>query len=115
MTINTLLKPRKREKNIIKKSKYTITAKEETTLEKKNVVDSEINLSEEAKTTSKKIIDFIIKDGEIIILNQGETGAIILEIKTSNPAIIIGRHGHTLDAIQHLVNILVNKKVQENE
>ncbi|MEA1939974.1 MAG: KH domain-containing protein [Candidatus Caldatribacteriota bacterium] len=84
-------------------------------MEKNTDVDSGFNLSEEAKLILKKIIDFILEDGEVEILNQGEAGIINLDIKTSDPSIIIGRHGHTLDAIQHVLNILVNRKVNANE
>ena len=79
------------------------------------MIKPEFNLSEEAKIKLKKIIDFILEDGDVEIIDQDDTGMIILEIKTENPAIIIGRHGHTLDAIQHLVNILSNRKFKEDE
>jgi len=79
------------------------------------MIKPEFNLSEEAKKKLKKIIDFILEDGDVEIIDQDDTGMIILEIKTENPAIIIGRHGHTLDAIQHLVNILSNRKIKEDE
>jgi|AntAceMinimDraft_15_1070371.scaffolds.fasta_scaffold02615_5 spoIIIJ-associated protein len=79
------------------------------------MIKPEFNLSEEAKKKLKKIIDFILEDGDVEIIDQDDTGMIILEIKTENPAIIIGRHGHTLDAIQHLVNILSNRKFKEDE
>jgi len=79
------------------------------------MIKPEFNLSEEAKKKLKKIIDFILEDGEVEIIDQDDTGMIILEIKTKNPAIIIGRHGHTLDAIQHLVNILSNRNFKEDE
>jgi spoIIIJ-associated protein len=84
-------------------------------LDKKNIIKPEFNLSEEAKIKLKKIIDFILEDGDVEIIDQDDAGMIILEIKTKNPAIIIGRHGHTLDAIQHLVNILSNRKFKEDE
>ncbi|MEA2021056.1 MAG: KH domain-containing protein [Candidatus Caldatribacteriota bacterium] len=84
-------------------------------MDKKNMIKPEFNLSEEAKEKLKKIIDFILEDGKVEITDQDDTGMIVLEIKTENPAIIIGRHGHTLDAIQHLVNILSNRKFKEDE
>ena len=84
-------------------------------MDKKAITKQEINLLEEAEKNLKKIIDFILDDGEVENDSLDETGLINLEIKTKNPAIIIGRHGHTLDAIQHLVNILSNRKINENE
>ena len=84
-------------------------------MDKKAITKPEINLLEEAKDNLKKIISFILEDGEVESDSLDETGLINLEIKTKNPAIIIGRHGHTLDAIQHLVNILSNRKINENK
>ncbi len=87
---------------------------EEIVLDKKAILKTEYNLYEEAKDNLKKIIDSILEDGEVEIGNQDEIGMIALNIETKNPAIIIGRHGHTLDAIQHLVNILSNRKFKED-
>lgn len=80
----------------------------------KTIIKTEIDLIEEAKENLLKIIDYILDDGEVVAESLNETGIINLEIKSKNPAIIIGRHGHTLDAIQHILNILSNRKISEN-
>lgn len=87
--------------------------KERTDLE--NINDFELNLQEKAKTTLEKIVNFIIEDGEIQVIDNGEENTIVLGIKTSNPGILIGRHGHTLDALQYIVHIIANKETEEPE
>ena len=87
--------------------------KKEIDLEKTN--DFELSLQEKAQTTLEKIINFIIEDGEIQIINNEEVDTIVLGIKTSNPGVLIGRHGHTLDALQYIVNIIANKEIEESE
>lgn len=87
--------------------------KERTDLE--NINDFELNLQEKAKTTLEKIVNFIIEDGEIQVIDNGEENTIVLGIKTSNPGVLIGRHGHTLDALQYIVHIIANKETEEPE
>jgi len=82
-----------------------------------NINDFELNLQEKAQTTleMEKIINFIIEDGEIQAINNEDADTIVLGIKTSNPGVLIGRHGHTLDALQYIVNIIANKEIEEGE
>ena len=80
-----------------------------------NINDFELSLQEKAQTILEKIINFIIEDGEIQVINNEEVDTIVLGIKTSNPGVLIGRHGHTLDAIQYIVNIIANKEIDESE
>jgi len=87
--------------------------KEGTGLE--NINDFKISLQEKAQVTLEKIVNFIIEDGEIQVINNEEIDAIVLGIKTSNPGVLIGRHGHTLDALQYIVNIITNKEIEESE
>jgi len=87
--------------------------KERTDLEKIN--DFKLSLQGKAQTTLEKIVNFIIEDGEIQVINNEEADTIVLGIKTSNPGVLIGRHGHTLDALQYIVNIITNKEIEEPE
>ena len=80
-----------------------------------NINDFEISLQEKAQKTLEKIINFIIEDGEIQVINDEEADRIVLGIKTSNPGVLIGRHGHTLDALQYIVNIIANKEIEESK
>ncbi len=104
---------RQKLKNIKKAKKDNLCMKERADLENGN--DFELNLQEKAKTTLEKIINFIIEDGEIQAIDNEEVDTIVLGIKTSNPGVLIGRHGHTLDALQYIVNIIANKGIEETE
>ena len=80
-----------------------------------NINDFELSLQEKAQTILEKIVNFIIEDGEIQVISNEEADTIVLGIKTSNPGVLIGRHGHTLDALQYIVNIISNKDIEESE
>ena len=80
-----------------------------------NINDFKISLQEKAQKTLEKIINFIIEDGEIQVIDDEEVDRIVLEIKTANPGVLIGRHGHTLDALQYIVNIIANKEIEESK
>lgn len=104
---------RQKSKNTKKVKEDNLDMKKRTDSE--NISDFELNLQEKAKTTLEKIINFIIEDGEIQVINDEEVDTIVLGIKTSNPGVLIGRHGHTLDALQYIVNIITNKGIEEPE
>ena len=62
-----------------------------------------------------RVVDSIIRGAEVnkTFSNQDYT---VFEISKADPGIMIGKHGHTLDAIQYLVNMIVNKeKDQETQ
>ena len=87
--------------------------KEGTDLE--NINDFESSLQVKAQIILEKIVNFIIEDGETQVISNEEADTIVLGIKTSNPGVLIGRHGHTLDALQYIVNIIANKEIEEPE
>lgn len=80
-----------------------------------NINKVKTDLQEKAKLTLEKIISFIADDSEVQIIDEEEGEEIILEIKTPNSGILIGKHGHTLDALQYIVNIMINKGIDEPE
>lgn len=80
-----------------------------------NINNFELSLQEKAQTTLERIVNFVIEDGEIQVINNEEVDTIVLGIKTSNPGVLIGRHGHTLDALQYIVNIIANKEIEESK
>jgi len=94
-------------------SQKGLNIKEETDLE--NINNFKTSYQEKAKLTLEKIINFITDDGEVQIINKEGIEEIVLEIKTSNSGILIGKHGHTLDALQYIVNVIVNKEIDESE
>ncbi len=74
--------------------------------------NNETNLSGEDKKAFQvlsRIVNSIIEGAEVkkTFSDQDYT---TFEISKVDPGIIIGKHGHTLDAIQYLVNMVVNKE-----
>jgi spoIIIJ-associated protein len=109
----TLLGERQKPRNIQKAKEDNLDMGEETDLRKIN--GFKLDLQEKAQTTLERIVNFIIEDGEIQAIHSEEADTIVLGIKTSNPGVLIGRHGHTLDALQYIVNIITNKEFEEPE
>ncbi len=59
----------------------------------------------------KKIVNLITADAQITV--QQENKKIIFNVKGGNTAVLIGKKGQTLEAIQYIVEKIVNKKSQE--
>ncbi|MFV9644296.1 MAG: RNA-binding cell elongation regulator Jag/EloR [Desulfobacterales bacterium] len=57
------------------------------------------------------IIDCISTDATISI--ERNEDKILLRVKVDNPALLIGKHGQTLEAIQYLVEKIVNKNSEQ--
>ena len=76
--------------------------------EKPDTGDETEEVAEIAKRTLEDILSFILDDATV---RAGKyPHGIRLKIETSNPAILIGRHGRTLDALQYVVRKIVRKK-----
>lgn len=60
-----------------------------------------------ARKTLEEIISFIVDDAIVAVAKHSNN--IRLKIETSNPALLIGKHGRTLDALQYLVRRIVRK------
>lgn len=65
-------------------------------------------VAETARRTLENIIASIVDDATVTVAKQPDS--IRLKIEADNPAILIGRHGRTLDALQYLVRKIVRKK-----
>jgi spoIIIJ-associated protein len=76
--------------------------------EKPDTGDETEEVAEIAKRTLEEILSFILDDATVTAGKYGD--GIGLKIETSNPAILIGRHGRTLDALQYVVRKIVRKK-----
>jgi len=59
----------------------------------------------------KRIIDFITTGAEISIRRQG--GRVLFRVEGGNPGVLIGKRGQTLEAIQYLVEKVVNRNSDE--
>lgn len=65
-------------------------------------------VAELARKTLERIVSAMVDDASVQV--ESGSGGVRLKIGTSNPAIIIGRHGRTLDAIQYIVRRVVRKQ-----
>ncbi|MBW2192559.1 MAG: Jag N-terminal domain-containing protein, partial [Deltaproteobacteria bacterium] len=61
--------------------------------------------------TLLRIIDFITTDAKITV-EEGQD-RIMFNVQGGNPAVLIGKRGQTLEAIQYLVEKIVNKQSRE--
>jgi spoIIIJ-associated protein len=59
----------------------------------------------------QRIVDLITADATVSV--KEDTDRIFFKVKGGNAAVLIGKHGQTLEAIQYLVEKIVNK--QQNE
>lgn len=62
--------------------------------------------------TLKRIVDSI-EDGAEAKVKSSQDGQLVLEVRSGDPAAIIGRHGQTIDAIQYLVGVTTNMRMPE--
>jgi spoIIIJ-associated protein len=70
-----------------------------------------------AETAQKSLEDILayIADDATVKATESTDGDISLRIEASNPAILIGRHGKTLDALQYIVRKIVRKQLNAKE
>ncbi len=76
---------------------------------------ADLHAADDAKNIGKEalqhIIDFITQDATISI--REESNRIFFNVNGGNSAVLIGKRGQTLDAIQYLVDKIVNNKRKE--
>ena len=65
-------------------------------------------VAETARRTVEQIVSHIVDDATVAVAKNPDS--IRVKIDAGNPAILIGRHGRTLDALQYLVRKIVRKK-----
>ena len=70
-----------------------------------------VTLKEEVSSTPEAILDkiFTCMEIEATIESQVIDGSTCLTVSTDKPGLLIGRHGQTLDAIEHVLNCILNK------
>ncbi len=75
--------------------------------EKKDDDDLEA-IAEVAQRTSENVISYIIDDATVTVEKSPDAIKVIIE--AGNAAILIGKHGRTLDALQFVIRKIVRKK-----
>lgn len=87
---------------------------EETTYFKRLDTLTEAELDELADTAIealRSVLQYFGASDAAIDEYEGEEGELILDVVGDNLAVLIGRHGRTLDSLQFIVSSIVNKRV----
>ena len=66
--------------------------------------------AEVGKEVLGKILEGIDSEGKVVVRTASDS-QVVLDIVGGDTARIIGRHGQTIDSIQYLVGIIVNRKI----
>jgi spoIIIJ-associated protein len=95
----------------VKRAKIKVTLPEPSEAEVKEKltsVEEPEKVAELAKGTLEEIISFIV-DGATVS-SQTKSDRVRLKVAGGNSALLIGKHGRTLDALQYIVHRIVYKK-----
>ncbi|MDR2672329.1 MAG: KH domain-containing protein [Coriobacteriales bacterium] len=85
---------------------------EESLSDAQRLSDEELDrVADTAIETLREILAYFDAGEAAIDEYEGEEGELILDVVGANLAVLIGRYGKTLDALQFLVAALVNKKL----
>jgi len=77
-----------------------------------NLTEEELDsVADKAVETLQTILDSFGIEGSSIEEYEGDEGEIILDVVGGDLAILIGRHGRTLDALQALVSAITNRQL----
>ena len=68
-------------------------------------------VSEHGQIFLKRLVDAITPDTTVVCTQK--TNKIFYDVTNGNPAILIGKHGQTLEALQYLTEKAVNRKVDQ--
>jgi len=95
----------------VKRAKIKVTLPESPQAEVKEQLTSAKEpeeVAELAKGTLEEIISFIV-DGATVY-TQTKSDRVRLKVAGGNSALLIGKHGRTLDALQYIVHRIIHKK-----
>ena len=109
-TIDENPAPAEEEKSIIEES---IPSEETTTSKAEPCPDVDENAIIIAEDSLNKILDLIPMENTSVKAEQ-QNGVITLNIDGDKSGLLIGKKGKTLDALQFIINRIVNKKLEKN-
>jgi len=89
-----------------------IQAKNNDFAAKPEISDEELDqIADTAIETLREILSFFDAENSAIDEYEGDEAELILDVVGDDLAILIGRYGKTLDALQYIVASIVNKKI----
>jgi spoIIIJ-associated protein len=65
---------------------------------------------EKGREALQQIVDFITTDAQVVV--ERDADRVLFDVKGGNAGVLIGRRGQTLEAIQYLVEKIVNKNAE---
>lgn len=68
------------------------------------------SIEDTAKEFLNKVFDSMNLDVEIIVTTEDEDSAVNIELKGDDMGILIGKRGQTLDSLQYLTSLVLNKE-----
>lgn len=78
-----------------------------------NLTDEQIaEIKERADSFLKDVLQAMDLEAEICSTYEKESGMLNIDIKGENMGVLIGKRGQTLDSLQYLVSLVVNKGVE---
>ncbi|MBN1843008.1 MAG: Jag N-terminal domain-containing protein [Deltaproteobacteria bacterium] len=77
-------------------------------VEEPSRAEEHVDVAEVARNTLEKIVSFIVEDATVTVEANAER--MKLTVEGGNSAILIGKHGRTLDALQYIVQKVVHKE-----
>ncbi len=103
-------RPTDREKNAAQ-SEAAFTPKKRSAVP--NLTDEQIaEIKERAESFLKDVLQAMDLEAEVASSYEKESGMLNIEIKGENMGVLIGKRGQTLDSLQYLVSLVVNKGVE---
>lgn len=69
-----------------------------------------MDIEEVLEETTKEILDMLKVEYSKITVNEDEKDNYSINIQTDNPSLLIGYHGDNIQALQHILKVLVWKK-----
>ena len=103
-------RPADREKNAVQ-SEAAFTPKKRSAVP--NLTDEQIaEIKERAESFLMDVLQAMDLEAEVASSYEKESGMLNIEIKGENMGVLIGKRGQTLDSLQYLVSLVVNKGVE---
>jgi spoIIIJ-associated protein len=105
----------KNEENKATQNELPPASKEDVAIEPRRVKSADEKIKYKSVETGLEVLNKIINtiSDDAVINVSAEEKAVFFDVESETPSVIIGKKGQTLDAIQHLIEKIVNKNNDE--